>query len=55
MKTITNILRVISVAALMGSLYILYTENSKLRRQINVQYQQIDSLKSALYEIQFSN
>lgn len=55
MKTITNILRVVSVAALIGSLYIVYTENSKLRKQVNLQYQQIDSLKSALYEIQFSN
>jgi hypothetical protein len=55
MKTITDIFRVVSVVALMGSLYILYTENSKLRKQVNVHSQQVDSLKSYIYGIQFRN
>jgi|DEB19_MinimDraft_3_1074340.scaffolds.fasta_scaffold110823_2 hypothetical protein len=54
MKTISNILRVISVVALISTLYMLYIDNSKLRNQVNVQTKQIDSLKTALYEIQFS-
>jgi hypothetical protein len=53
MKTISNILRIISVVALMGTLYMLYKENIRLREQVNTQVHQIDSLKHTLYETQF--
>ena len=53
MKNITNILRVVTVAALMATLYMLYKDNNSLRKEVKIQGDKIDSLKRTLYEIQF--